>query len=431
MELTHTNSTSDFHRLDRLDRLIGVESDLEVVARALKHDARELQPGLVGAMHLTCADESEHECSDAFQDVFVNSMLPSLKYAHKAPFRLANLGGRYEWGAARLVENHFNLRERSEPFTMLVFKVNSHVSKDKQLRYGQMERYRIPSIYCGALGALLGQGLEPALDDLRESFGSEDKDRLAMLHEHVPDELRPLAAAIVNARLQARSATLEMQEIKPANPLMALVVACVTLNTPERDTELVVGYYVIDRRAAGDGRDHYVGIGDDPSRFRITHDDRILHVAEGDGLERKAPKTEEGPEAPMGPPRPKSRLARNHRELIGKAWERQKPPAPRAFEQTRHKVIDSELTKPLLKTLVFALAQTTGAPVGLFLFAEGLVGLHHVWQAHRLAHQKPDPAASEAMIREFEERLDRMPPEQAQVALKQLLKDYNIPTQSG
>jgi hypothetical protein len=378
--------------LPRLEKLLGVENSLDDVARAIKLTIQDELPTTVGAMLLTCSDESEYECSDAFRHVFATPMLPRLKYGARVPFRVANLGARYEWSAVALTDNHFTTPESRSGFKYLVIKVNSHVSKDKDLRYGEMERYELPSYYCGALRALLDGVPSPAVAALEEAFASEGMDRLTILREKVEDAHRPLAAAIVNARIQARMAFMEIQELQPTVPTVFLVPACVTLNGPDRDTELLVGFYLADRR--GESSDAYFGLSDDPSKYAIDHRDTTLMVSEGAPVERRAP--------------------RRHREVVRRTAPEPPPPPPAAIEHARKGASDHSVAKPALKLALAALAGMGAVPSALLLFGEGLVGLHHVWRAHHLTRNPDDERTAETILSEFERRIETLPPEQAQ-----------------
>ena len=90
----------------------------------------------------------------------------------------------------------------------------------------------------------------PFLDDLREAFDSEGHDRLGALRNSrkVDPLFRPLAAAVVSARLQARKAVLDLQDRTPAQPTYWVVLPCVTVNRHELDTEIVCGVYTVDGR---------------------------------------------------------------------------------------------------------------------------------------------------------------------------------------
>ena len=389
--------------MDPLVPMLGVEHELDDVARTLRHAVHDLRPATVGAYRLTCSDESEQETIDAFQRNFVKHLLPSLKFAVRSPFRTATLGGRYEWGTARLVENHFTTPESADGFKVLVLKINSHVSKDENLHYGRMQRYHVPSYYCGALKALLDGGHGPALDDLREAFHSEGFDRLGVLREMLPEQFRALAAAMVNARLQARKAVMEIQDFTPSTPTLYFVQACVTLNQEGKDSEVLVGFYEIDRR--GEPSDRFHGFGDDPSKYRFRHEGERLY-AEDDHLRA---------------PRP----ARDHRQLIRAEWSKRKPRTPQLVRVARAKGHTVSLAKPLLKTLMGAIAEVAPVPAALFLFAEGLVGVHHAWRAHRLAHSVEGHDEAHRILREFEERTENLPPERAHDVVQTLFAEMD------
>ena len=84
-------------------------------------------------------------------------------------------------------------------------------------------------------------------------FQSEGKDRVAILQdpEKVSEKNRPLFAAVVNARLQARRALIDLQDFVPTSPTLYLVLPCVTLNQKQRDTEFLCGLYEADARTSG------------------------------------------------------------------------------------------------------------------------------------------------------------------------------------
>ena len=106
--------------MQHLYDMIGVEQPLTAISRGLKQYARGFRAPIVGAMHVTCSDESERECVDVFQDSFVQEMLPELKFHSHSAFRTANLGGRYEWGAVRIAEQHFATPDTQGAFKVLV-----------------------------------------------------------------------------------------------------------------------------------------------------------------------------------------------------------------------------------------------------------------------------------------------------------------------
>ena len=130
--------------MNQLKDIVGAERSLEGVCQAIHLSVVERHPQVVGAMHITCADESENECVSAFQRCFVKYMLPSLKFAQQSAFRIANLGGRYDWGAIRIAERHYVNSDGAGSRGMMVVKVNSHVGvldrPGERTTYGILER---------------------------------------------------------------------------------------------------------------------------------------------------------------------------------------------------------------------------------------------------------------------------------------------------
>ena len=117
--------------MKRLHALVGGEHELAEVAREIRAAVRALTPTAVGGFHITCSDESEHECADAFQQGFVRHLLPPLKFARQAAMRIATLGARYEWGAARIAEQHFRKEGSRARFKLLLVKLNAHVAYEE------------------------------------------------------------------------------------------------------------------------------------------------------------------------------------------------------------------------------------------------------------------------------------------------------------
>ena len=268
--------------IEHLENLIGVERQLDEVNNAIRSAVRSVEPAAVGAHHVLCSDETERPCAESFDRCFVEEMLPSLKPGCRAAFRTANLGARYEQHSLRVAEAHFATPAAGDAFKVMVVKLNGHVAvtrNDGLNAYGQMLRYSVASSACGALHALMAGAHGPFADELRRQFAADGVDRLAILRDDVPAEVRSLAAAIVSARLQARSAALDAQDHEPASPTVYLILPTVTLNRTEADTELLCGLYLIDRRA-GRHKDLYRGLGDDPGEYRVEERSGRLHVLE-------------------------------------------------------------------------------------------------------------------------------------------------------
>lgn len=269
--------------MSQLQELIGAESDLSQVGMAVRRFAQSLRAPVVGACHVTCSDETERECGGAFGRLVANGLLPALKhYTVRAPFSTVNLGGRYEWGAAGLAEQHFALPGTQGSFKLLVIKINSHaaVRQGREgVEYGWYQRYGNDSACCGALAALIDGVRLPAVDELAETFAAGGLDRVAVLRD--PEIVRPaqraLLAAVVNARLQADRATSDICAAAPQTPTVFLVLPCVTINRPGPDTELLVGQGGVDWTAS-EPAVRYSGLGDDPAAYRVRHDQGRVRI---------------------------------------------------------------------------------------------------------------------------------------------------------
>lgn len=270
--------------MDELRKLIGHESDLDTVNSALREGVRRINAPVVGAHMINCSDESQLECAQSFQRQFVDQLLPGLKEQVKTAFETRNLGARYEWGSIHVAEQHYALPATIDRFKVLAVKVHGHVSvavRPDGKRYGPMERYETESTACGALHALLGGKRLPALDDLYAMFNEGGKDRVAILldPERVPLRYRYLFAALTGAVLAARRAVQDVQFHAPHSPTLYVIVPSLVFNQPGPDSELVCGYCIVDRRR-DIAKMRYLGLGDDPTRYRVASEGDRLHITE-------------------------------------------------------------------------------------------------------------------------------------------------------
>jgi hypothetical protein len=260
--------------MDELRKLIGVEATLDEVNTALREDTRRIGAAVVGAHEISCSDESQLECAQSFQRHFVEHLLPNLKVHVRTAFTTRNLGARYEWGSLHVAEHHYALPVPPGEFKTLVVKIHGHVSvteKPGGPTYGEMSRYDAPSAACGALHALLAGAQVPAVEELRQTFSEGGRDRLAALRDpqQVPQAQRHLFTSLANSVLQARRAVQDTQSRAPHSPTVYIIVPTVVLNRPGPDTEIVCGYCTVDRRS-DTVQTHYIGLGDDPTRYRAA-----------------------------------------------------------------------------------------------------------------------------------------------------------------
>jgi len=274
--------------VQRLRALLGREHDLADVAREIRAAVRASGATGVGGFHVTCCDESEYECSDAFLSGFAGEMLPRQRYGDRVPFRLATPGARYAPGTVRIAEDHFATEAARRGFLALVVKINGHVALvpgTSGPTFGSLVRYDDESAYCGAVHAVLEEseavtaGL-PFVRDLRADLQGTGLDRLAALRAPAlaADGRRALFGALALTDLQAQACVEDLRAHTPAGPTLYVVMACVTLNKPGRDTEIVAGLHVLDHRHA-ERTERYDGLGDDPLRYDLRVAQGRLQVA--------------------------------------------------------------------------------------------------------------------------------------------------------
>jgi len=420
--------------MERLAGMLGMERSLSEVNLALRYQVEHFRPTAVGAMHITCSDESESEAAKAFQEFFVEHLLPELKTWRRSPFRTANLGGRYEWGAIPLAEAHFALRESANEFKILLVKVNAHVAvrtSNDGMAFGPMDRYQTRSTACGALGALLSGEQHPFTHDMESAMCSEGLDRIAPLRDSslIDPNVRMLFAAILSAKAQARKAVLDIQEHTPATPTLYIVLACVTLNRSCDDTELACGYYLADYRQA-EASILYHGLGDDPTHYHL--DKRLGRLCVEDNH--------------LDAPRP----ARDHRQMVIEAWQQREDqfadPAIALFsghadgtlppEDHNQRVaqlvaniqsgkhLEDEYAKPILRMLLAVLADVSPIPAALLLFGEGVAAIYHVHRMHELARELDRDEDARTVVAEVSRKIDELPPQSASEVTELLMQHY-------
>jgi len=390
----------------RLTSRFGVEHDIDGAARELKYCVQQLGFDVCGAHLVTCSDETEAEAADAFQQWFSRDLLPVLRFSDRAPFRTANLGARYEWQSVGIAEDHFALNVEDGQRKVMVIKIHSHVAAEETNEgcvFGVFPRYGIPSTCCGALGKLLEGGAGPVFDELRETFASEGLDRLALLNDEavVPEGLRPLAAAVVQARLQARRVLLDIQEHACATPTLYLVVTSVILNRPNRDGEILVGMYAADH-LEGERHEYYMGLGDDPRGYVFDAARKPIRV-EQDGMRD-------------------IRDARDHREVVLDAWRDRVALKPKHVAPEVKRALDAaaarsktepNYAKIALKTALPVLAQFSPVSAAIMCFAAGAVGIHQVYRMHQIATSVGEDDEARAVLADLEDSLDQLTPERA------------------
>ena len=402
--------------------LVGRERSLPEVTQTLHDWAQTQHAAEVGALHVTCSDESERECVEALQRGFTDQLLPALKLARRSAFQLSNLGGRYEWGAAPLAEDHF-LSERSRRgHTVLVAKINAHVAFEelpaataaaRQFRLGVWDRYGRDSTSCGALNALLAGKRSPFLDDLREAFDSEGHDRLGALRDsqQMDPLFRPLAAAVVSARLQARKAVLDIQDHAPAQPTYWVVLPCVTVNRHAEDTEIVCGVYAVDGRD-GERGVTYSGLGDDPAAYRIERiDDRLALTDDHVGITRNGRNHRQMVQTGVTP------LPDRARDLLRKRLGPIRQDVERDSSQGHHHA------HTLLKRALSIYAEIAPVDAAGLAFAHGVAAIHHASTVYALADPKTGETQARLILEEVYDQIDHLDDRRVELLLGLLIRD--------
>ncbi len=400
--------------LDPLVELVGVERELSTLVTRLRDAVHTVRAPTVGAMQITCSDEAQRETLEVFQRSFVEYLLPSQSSAaDKSPFRTNNLAGRYEWGSVSVAEDHF--ADTGAAWKVLVVLCSAHVAVSDGIdgaSYGSMRRYGGPSAYCGALHRLFDDppSTLPALRELGDDFRADGVDRVARLRDEVGDRTRYLMAAICHARLTARKAMLDVQDHRPASPTLYLVVPTVTINRPGHDHGLIVGAYVADHLTP-ERTETWVGLGDRPERY-------VLHETSQGALVE---------DAELVP-----RSARDHRAMILDGWRSaHRPPElddPRLAEAVAAVAETGArgggYSRPALATALGLLAETNPVTGALFMFGNGLIGMHRVADAQRLLREAADDDVARDMLAELMPAIDRLDPDQASHLARLLTEQF-------
>jgi len=262
--------------------LVGHEQHLDHTAQVIENYVRRLAPPVVGAFQISCSDESEKEQVSTFHRRVARKFLPDLKATSRTAFRSANLGARYESGAASIAESHYATQASKDDYKLMIVKINSHVGiieRAGQRTYGHMERYDHESTSCGALGALLAGNQLPFACEIREAFEMDGLDRIGMLldEERIAPTHRALFASVCQSGLQTRKLLEDLRGHPPLSPTLYLVIHGVTLNQSGPDAELICGVTTVDTRV-DPWLQEQATVGDDPSRFTLGEDARRITI---------------------------------------------------------------------------------------------------------------------------------------------------------
>ena len=401
----------------RIQDLLGRETTSDSCNRALRDFAQSQRADTVGAVQVTCSDECEREQVESFQQWVADALLPELKFSARYPFRTANLGGRYEWGAVRIAEEHFATPETQNGFKLLLVKLNSHVAAIETgsgTEFGRMNRYDSASTCCGAWGLCCpARGTLPWTNcDWRSPMMT----CLAWTCYTTRAPWTPSSAVSwpPSSTLASRPAvrSFNIQDYVPETPTVTIVLPTVTINRPQRDTEFVVGLYWADSRK-GRGEAEYVGLGDDPSKYLTTRHHGYLCVQD-DHLKQP-------------------REARDHRQEVVTQW-RARHPQPQVTSDQRLRQIaettdqtadySARMAHETLKTVIWLAADIAPVPLTIMLFAKGLAGVHHLYRVHRLARGVDGDEQARDIIAEVSDQIPKLPVERARETIDAIVAHY-------
>jgi hypothetical protein len=217
---------------------------------------------------------------------------------------------------------------------------------------------------------------------------------------------------LVSARLQARQAVLDIQELRATTPTRFLVLPCVTVNRHERDTEVLCGIYAVEESA--ERAVTYFGLGDDPAAYRARVLNRQIQIAD----------------AELGTKRP----GRNHRAMVRAEWQARRGDTRTAVDDPRLARIREDVAhnkhrhhqhaRALLRMMLPVMAEVMPVPAAIILFAEGAAGVHHAFRAHRLARELEGHEDARKILAEVHDRIDQMDPARAEALIELLVREY-------
>lgn len=417
-----------------LDVFVGREAHMGDLGRALVRVVASVRPAHVASLHVTCSDGLERLCAKTFHDTVARDItVPADR--EWAPLRTSNLGGRYEWGSGGVGFSHFV----GAPSNMMVAQINSHVGvirEARSLRFGTHERSGRMSPVCGALFMVLAGRTGPFATEMREALSSEGLDRMALLNDpdSVSADYKYLYGAIVNARLQARRALLDLARPLEADEVGAdllLVLAAVTFNQRGADHELLVGYYAGKRDADGVMQAIWCGLGDNPTKYQYEFDLAGVKVTQPGPLKRKARGPKGHRELPL------EKLADHLEDLRAESVAHQEAGPEPLTECDRPPVhldphsrsvldqVDALLNDPdhpwsslAVKGACIALTEVLAVPAVLTLFAGGALAANHAFRMQRIARGGGHEHEVEELAHETAIDLQQRDPREARSILK-------------
>ena len=407
-----------------LSALLGHEESLHTVHATILRAAHSIRPVVEsGAVLAACSDEFNGEVRAAFErDVARQLSAPEIPGTRRV-FAVANMGGRIEPGAISLANQHFSARSTTRGEKLLLIEVTGHVGRRETkdgTRWGELDRFGLPSPCCGALRLLLDAPESaravrfPWFDQLTAFFGPARLE--ALRADTSPFAL--LRAAIVHAVLQAETAIVDLLREPPPTPTHVLLAALVVVNRRGTDNAIPVALHQL----------HFVGGEAELVRgtaLRSTPGMLAVDAARTH-LVVSSP-FEDEPAAAEPAPRPRVAVAPGVHGLARSEPVRQQVArARRQLRQLHHHPHGLQVhARAVLRALLQGLS-LVAPEVGLAAFA--LESGREIFRAHRLAELlRHGPSSPEArkILHDFEPTLQQLGHTEAREILELLLAQHH------
>jgi hypothetical protein len=91
----------------------------------------------------------------------------------------------------------------------------------------------------------------------------------------------------------------------------------------------------------------------------------------------------------------------------------------------RDKHRNHQHARQLLRIALPVLAEVMPVPAAILLFAEGAVGIHHAFRAHRLAREMEGSEDARKILAEVHDRIDQLDPARAEALIELLMREYH------
>ena len=88
------------------------------------------------------------------------------------------------------------------------------------------------------------------------------------------------------------------------------------------------------------------------------------------------------------------------------------------------KYLDPNVAKEMAKAMGWMMLDLSPVPTAVLLVARGLVGVHHVYQAQRLARGENDLVGAKKIVTDFLRNIDSLSPEEARAMVDAVVEHH-------